>query len=318
MSEYSFRTRFYRSPTDTLNIDSSKWELPLAEEGRFLVLCSNKKEDTIQNSTTIVFKSDGWPSENDALKAANKYVNALMLTLARLRIGADFGNRGPKSAFANAGLDMIGAKTGCRVLNDEHGLMFYESEPLPKFATMSADFLRGVNQNHFEQIFTHAINFSRDITERERLSMKLFNASFFQKSADSRFLVLVMAIEALLEPAPRSPSARAHVEKMISATKETNSLSPEEKNSFIGALKWLFNESINQAGRRLARSHLGERTYANKSAESFFSYCYTLRSKLVHGANPLPSQQDIGSAVAQLEVFVSDILSGELRGIELT
>ena len=37
--------------------------------------------------------------------------------------------------------------------------------------------------------------------------------------------------------------------------------------------------------------------------------------ELVHGANPLPSQQDIRSAAAQLEEFVSDILSGELRGI---
>ena len=95
MSGYSFRTRLYRSPTDTLNIDSYKWEWPLVEDGRSLVLCSHQKENTIQNSPILVLKSDGWPSESDALKAANKYVNALML-IARLRIGADFGNRGPK------------------------------------------------------------------------------------------------------------------------------------------------------------------------------------------------------------------------------
>lgn len=318
MSGYSFRTRFYRSPTDTLNIDSYKWEWPLVEDSRSLVLCSHQKENTIQNSPILVLKSDGWPSESDALKAANKYVNALMLTLARLRIGADFGNRGPKSVVTNAGLDMIAAKTGCRVLNDEHGLMFYESEPQPKFVSMSANMLRGVKKEHFEKAFSYSINLSREISERERMSMELFNASFFQKSADSRFLVLVMAIEALLEPAERSSAARAHVKQLISATKETDTLSQNEKDSFIGALKWLFNESINQAGRRLARNLLGERSYADRSAESFFSYCYTLRSKLVHGVNPLPSQQDIGSTVAQLEVFVSDILSGELMNLKLT
>ena len=233
MSGYSFRTRFYRSPTDTLNIDSYKWEWPLVEDGRSLVLCSHQKENTIQNSPILVLKSDGWPSESDALKAANKYVNALMLTLARLRIGADFGNRGPKSVVTNAGLDMIAAKTGCRVLNDEHGLMFYKSEPQPKFVSMSTNMLRGVKKEHFEKAFSYSINLSREISERERMSMELFNASFFQKSADSRFLVLVMAIEALLEPAERSSVARAHVKQLISVTKETDTLSQNEKDSFI-------------------------------------------------------------------------------------
>lgn len=154
MKGYSFRTRFYRSPTDTLNIDSCKWEWPLAEGGRSLVLCSHQKENTIRNSTTLVFKSDGWPSESDAMDAAEKYVPALMVALIRLRIGSDFGNRGPKSAFTNAGLKMMSAQAECRVLNDEHGLMYYETQPQPRFVSMSGNLLRGVKKEHFEVAFT--------------------------------------------------------------------------------------------------------------------------------------------------------------------
>jgi hypothetical protein len=183
---------------------------------------------------------------------------------------------------------------------------------------MRADVMRGVPKDHFERIFAYAVANLLELSFRDRLSLELFNASFFQKSADSRFLMLVMAIEALLEQSPRSPEATRHVESMIAATKDSESLKPEEKESLIGGMRWLRYESINRAGRRLAKENLGERTYMDKSAPSFFSYCYTLRSRLVHGEHPLPSQQDIASVVAQLEVFVSDLLCGDLREIKFT
>ncbi|HSW00698.1 MAG TPA: hypothetical protein VLI39_11030 [Sedimentisphaerales bacterium] len=127
-----------------------------------------------------------------------------------------------------------------------------------------------------------------------------------------------MAIEALLDRSLRSQSAVEHVETMITATEESESLSAEEKQSLLGSLGWLKHESINQAGRKLASGRLGGRKYMEKQAPAFFSYCYGIRSRLVHGEHPLPTQQEIGSVGAQLEVFVSDLLSGDLRDIELT
>ena len=318
MSRFSFRVRFHRSPVNTINISASKWEWNIGKGSPPLLLCSYKQEEAIKDSKTWVFKSEGWASEEEATQAAKMYVDTLALTLVRLRIGADFGNRAPKSAFTRYGLTMLGDQSGSRVVNDVHGLMIYESEPPPRFATISADVLRGVPQDHFEKIFSHAFVHLRLITDRERLSVELFNASFFQKSADSRFLLLMMAVEALLEPPPRSSAAILHVESMIAATHRSETLSPVEKKSLLGALSWLNYESINQTGRKLAEKCLGEQLYMNKKAPSFFSYCYNLRSRLVHGRHPMSSQQEIGSAVAQLEMFVSDILSGELREVKFT
>jgi hypothetical protein len=318
MPGYSFRVRFLRSPVDTVNIDSPKWEWPIGGELPSLVLCSHQREDTIKDSKTLVFKSDGWPSREAAAEAAAKYVPAFVLTLARLRVGADFGDRAPKSAFTREGLAMLERQSGLHVLNDEHGLMLYESEPQPRFVKFDADLLRGVSQAHFEQVFSRAVEIASQPTPREMLALDLFNASFFQRSADSRFLVLVMAIEALLDPSPRSENAMAHVESMIAATEASELLSADEKRSLMGSLKWLKSESINQAGRRLASDRLRERKYMEKKAPAFFSYCYGIRSRLVHGGHPLPTQQEIGSVVAQLEVFVSELLAGDLRNIELT
>jgi hypothetical protein len=317
MPNYSFRVRFLRSPTDTLNIDVPRWEWRLGESAQPLTLCSPKEGEAIQKSKQLVFKSEGWSSPDDAALAAAKYTDALALSLARVRIGADFGSRAPKSVVTHAGLAMLEAQTGHRCLNDVHGLMVYESEPYPRFASVGADLVRGVPRDRFERVFSYAIDHPRELSDRERLSLDLFNASFFQNSADSRFLVLVMAVEALLTPTPRPAAATAHVEALMRITRESDKLSVQEKDSLLGSLKWLLCESINQTGRRLAEERLRSRMYADKNAPAFFSYCYDLRSRLVHGNPPFPTPQEIGSAVGQLEVFVSDLLAGGLLEVQL-
>jgi hypothetical protein len=261
-------------------------------------------------------KSEGWSSPEEAAVAGAKYTEALVRSLARLRIGADFGSRAPKSVVTLAGLAMLEAQTGQRCLNDVHGLMVYESDPPPRFASSRVDFVRGVPKDRFERVFSYAAEHPRELSDRERLSLDLFNASYFQNSADSRFLMLVIAVEALLVPPPRSLAATAHVDALIRMTRESDKLSTQEQNSLIGSLKWLSHESINQTGRALAEERLGSRKYADKEPAAFFSYCYDLRSRLVHGKPPFPTQQEIRSAVGQLEVFVSDLLAGELLDVQ--
>jgi hypothetical protein len=318
MKTYSFRVRFHRSPVDTVNIDSPRWEWRLGNQLPTLLLCAHKPDTTIKDSEALVFKSEGWPSQEEAESASDRYSNALMLTLARLRIGADFGDRAPKSAFTRAGLAMIEAQNGCRVLNDVHGIMFYESDPAPRFVSFGANLLRGMSQDHFEKVFSQALANPRQLSPRDRLALELFNASFFQKTSDSRFLMLVMATETLIEPGPRSLVAADHVETLIRLTEGSEILSSEEKASLLGSLRWLRSESINQTGRKLAIARLGKRRYMEQSAPAFFSQCYSLRSRLVHGVHPFPTQAEVGNVVAQLEVFVSDLLSGELLEVQLS
>jgi hypothetical protein len=315
MTGFSFRIRIHRSPENTINIDATRWEWNIGEKTPPLILCAQKKEEAIKDSETWVLKSDGWSSKEEACQAASKYIDALALTLVRMQIGADFGNRSPKSCFTHHGIAMLEAGSGRRVLNDVHGIMIYESEPPPLFASMGIKDLLGKPKEQFEKIFSHALKDNRILTERERLSLELFNASFFQKSNESRFILLVMAIEALLERPPRSSDAASHIESMILATDRSKQLSSEEKKSLLGSLKQLCYESINQTGRKLAEKCLRGRSYMSKEAPSFFTYCYRLRSQLTHGALDFPSQEELRSAVTPLAMFVSDILSGELREV---
>jgi hypothetical protein len=65
--------------------------------------------------------------------------------------------------------------------------------------------------------------------------------------------MLMMASETLLVPADRHTEVRAHVSELIEQT-ETSNLPASEKASVIGSLRWLLQESISQAGRKLASS----------------------------------------------------------------
>jgi hypothetical protein len=72
-----------------------------------------------------------------------------------------------------------------------------------------------------------------------------------------------MAIEALIEPVQKSPACVQRVDSFIRQIEES-SLEPAEKNSLIGSLRWLRDESINKAGQRLAREKLGDKKSRGK------------------------------------------------------
>jgi len=80
-------------------------------------------------------------------------------------------------------------------------------------------------------------------------------------------------------------------------------------------LEHLRHEPIRQAGCRLVREKLGTRRYKEMPAEDFFKYCYTLRSRLVHGELPLPARNEVDTAGANLEVMLSYLLSTDLLDV---
>lgn len=135
------------------------------------------------------------------------------MALARVRVGADFGHRAAKGMFTQHGLRWVEEQIGQRVLNNGHGLMVFQSEPRPRFASTNAQMTRGSRPEVFMTALEKAIAQNPSIGERDLLAYTLFNASFFQPTADSRFLLLVMAVEALIAPAlgpllPKTTSAR--------------------------------------------------------------------------------------------------------------
>lgn len=149
------------------------------------------------------------------------------------------------------------------------------------------------------------------VTSRQETAFELYSASFFVDNADARFTLLMMAIETLIDQKQRSEAAMDHVRGLIERTRDS-SLPEAEVQSMIGALEWLFLESIGQAGRRLVQS-LTSKKYNGKPAVSFFTDCYEIRSALVHGGTPRPSRQEVDSRAATLEILVGDLLASSIK-----
>lgn len=311
MTDFSYRIRFRRSPRDTINIDDPEWRT--THLAKPVCLSSSNRDEPIRDAGEWVVVGKGWRTEADALDAGAQCLDALTRTLAALRIGADFGSRAPSGGFFKAGLEMLGGGQDRPVLNDVHGVMGYKSEPRPRLARFGPITpLRGVPPDRFERAFSQAIAEFEPLSDMERVSAELFGASYFQDSADTRFLLLMMAVEALIELRQRPAESLEHVERLISLTKESAKLADSERASLLGTLDWMRNQSIRQAGRELARSRLAGREYSKRSPSTFFTECYDVRSRLVHGSVSLPTPKETGSLTAPLELFVSDLLAGRL------
>lgn len=148
------------------------------------------------------------------------------------------------------------------------------------------------------------------LTARQRVAYDLYAGSFSQTNSDARFVLLVMAVESMLEPKQRTEAAQALVEDFIARVKDSG-LHPDEIASLSNTATWLKQESISKTGRRLAAT-LRPRTYAGEDAVTFFTRCYDLRSRLVHGADPRPSRDEVDLRASRLEHFVSHLVSGSL------
>ena len=241
----------------------------------------------IKDADQWALVGEGYNSETEASEAGVLFRDALLLTLAKLGVGVDCGKRSPKVRDRLRAAILRGANRA-EGFNNVHGLMTYVSDPPPRFIEIKTAPVHAKNIETFEERFLASIALQPTLGDQDRLSLSLFHASFFQPTADSRFLLLVMAIEALIEPKPKSEEAIKYVEGFIEKI-EASSLRQDEKSSLIGSLEFLRNESIGQAGRRLVTVKLGDKLYQDKPAPKFLSYVYTLRSRLVHGAVPGPN-----------------------------
>ncbi len=284
-------------------------------EGKTVVLKA-QRESTFTDSQHLSLVARPFYSESEAQKAAERWIGVLKTAFARVNVGADFGDRAPKSFATTAGLEMLEAQFGQRVLNDTHGVSIYECEPQPLFVRGEARAVVGKGLDRVLAAIDLAIEHGAEMTTSERLSYDLFAASSNEASADARFVMLMMAVETLIDPKPRAQVVRSHVDGLIEAS-EKAAIPQSEIESIVGTLKWMREESIGQAGRKLAAT-LGNRTYMDgaESPVRFFTRCYELRSALVHGRDPRPSREEIGDRAAPLERFVADLLSLKIGGAE--
>ena len=315
-TQFSFRIRCDVPARSGLSTDQAS--VVISPEGAEpeVRLVSTSPDLSLAESAKFIVRADGYYSEEDAWTAAWLYRDALIRAFARFRVAVDFGERAPQGGLTEAGMRMLEEGTGQRVLNDVHGIMVFASEPAPVFSRVGGAGIRTpVEPDRVVRAVADAVETDEKVPDRERLAYDLFSASFFASTADARFLNLMMAVETLIDQEERPEVVRQHVDDLLERTQTASALPEEERESLIGGLRWLRIQSVRQAGRQLAETLQG-RQYKGMQPGDFFVVCYDIRSKLVHGVYPRPSRGEVGSAAANLELFVADLLAGPLRVID--
>jgi hypothetical protein len=227
MPDFTFRIRFQISPNERLMTDATEWFFTIPGSPRQVRIVSRDGQTPIQDATEFVAVSRGWASSEEASRAGEHFEVALATALTHMGIGVDFGRRMPKAWATTSWLAELSQGAGCPVLNDSPGLMVYGTDPTPSFIAVSGTGHAGKGLAYVEQALAVAVAHPLSFTDRERIAFDLLNASFFERSNETRFLTLVMAVEVLLESQSKSETARQHVEKLMTLTRETKECSVE-------------------------------------------------------------------------------------------
>jgi hypothetical protein len=239
--------------------------------------------------------------------------HALIRYAVQSRVAIDLGQNRATGGLSDYAKKEIAQHTGVQVLNDVHGLLVYAGKEHTRFIRGNRMSLTlGRPYEEFAELFTREFVRNFRLTEKQDIAFELFSASQFELSTKSRFLTLVMAVEALLAPIDREDEVCRHVGALIDQT-ENSSLPMAEKQSLTSSLNWLYKESIGKTGRRLAADLLGTEKYANVPAPAFFTMCYSLRSQLVHNGSITDKSVNLDSLVGEVERFVADLLSHSIQ-----
>jgi hypothetical protein len=181
-----------------------------------------------------------------------------------------------------------------RVVQDVHGLMVFTEEPWPKFVLGSLELRVGQPGPRLVKAIEMAEQIGIEVSDREKTAFELYSKSMLVAPlvADARFLMLMMAMETLIDQEPRSEAAIAHVDRMIETT-GASGLSSPEIDSLVSSLTYLRGDSIGAAGRRLVRERLGERAYGDPIKEPAAKFLHRLlRAAEQTHARP-PSSTDV-------------------------
>jgi hypothetical protein len=314
MPEFGFRLRFNLAPAFRINSDAEELELLSLPSGERFRLRSAVRGTPIKNHRRTSLLGGPYSSSDLAHTAAEKAKFALLYWAVERRVGIDFGDGHPRGTFTREGLEFFRQQIGAPIRPDIHGIDVYELLPDLRFVMIDAVAEVGIAPANLIEGFGRSIQQARPLGTKQLLAVEVYSGSFFDESPRSRFITLVTAVGALLDPAPRSQSAKLLIENMEKLTRDSE-IDNETKQSIIGSLQWLKAQSIGQAGRSLASHLLPEKKYDGRSAPSFFANCYNIRSQLVHNGRTERAVNMLLLANA-MEQFVADLLLASINEAE--
>lgn len=312
MPLYDFRLRFNFPEAYRIGSDVEEIELLVLPLGERIRMRSGAIGTPIKDHAQVAVLGGPFASEDQARDAAEKSKRALLYWAIEQRLGIDFGDGKQRSGVTKAGLAMLQKQHGCPVRNDIHGIDVYEHVEKLRFVNVHAEATVSKHPPKLIDTFQRKYLNGRRFTEKEVLASEIYASSFFDVSSRSRFITLVTAVEALLEPLKRSDEVEALVEEFKAKTQQST-IDQATRDSIIGSLELLKRQSIRQAGRSLADRLVPNELFDGQSSADFFTRCYEWRSQLLHTGTIAGESVDMWHLANVMESFVARLLLAALN-----
>ncbi len=307
MPEYDFRIRFHFPGGNHINSETERLLVLQESGGATISLRSGALGTAIKDHSRASLIGGRYPSAADAQAAAERTKRALLIWAVRNRVGIDLGGRQPRTRITPAGLQFFEKEAGGPLRADIHGVDVYEHIDGLKFVAINANASIGKAAAAFVEEVAAAIATPVFLNAKQELAGEILSASYFDVSERSRFVTLITAVEALLDPQP-SPAAAQHMVERLIQIVEDGELDEGQRATILGSLQRLKRESIGQAGRALAERLLAGKVYEGETPAQFFSLCYRLRSSILHSGKVPVEITDFISVCTTAHAFVCDLL----------
>ena len=308
---YCFRIRGDFARSSHLNIAVGRLQLTPSDEPIVVVLRPGDSAENLAKARRLDIRGGPFGSELEAYESSVEWLNRLRCLMITMGVGVDFGERAPKGWASEEWLAQLADEYGAeRVLYDNPGVTVYECEPSPRFAELTVTGVSSPGQEAIDRALAFAGSASPNMTGAVRVAYDLLAASM-SVADEARLLLLMASLETLLERDFRSDAAVEHLAHLTAETLGNERLPDHDRDSIVSALSDLRRESIGRAGRQYV-ARLSPKTYGGKGPAAFFGECYSMRSELIHGAQPRPPREVVDPLAALLEVMVTDLLRTEI------
>jgi hypothetical protein len=222
MPQYDFRLRFHLPGRDHINAETEDLlVLDDARTGVKIRLRSGARGSSIKEHSRAALIGGPYPSAEEAQAAAERAKRALLIWAVRNRLGIDLGGRPPRSAITAAGLQWLAEKAGGPVRADIHGIDVFEHVDGLVFVALNAEAALGKAAAVFIEQVTVSMTTPLLLSAKQELAGEILSVSYFDASDRSRFITLITAVEALLDPKPRSSAAQELVSRLIKTVQES-------------------------------------------------------------------------------------------------
>lgn len=266
----------------------TRWDLRLA------------RDQSPERGRVIILESAAFPDAASAERAARRIEAAVLAVSVRRGFGVALSDRLPPGVITKYGLQAF-LPDGIRGIQDRLGVTVYETPPPTVFISMGHPTVSvSTPGKDVVTSFEASLAGVVEVDESTRTAYELFASSRFENSSRARFLLLVMAVEAMTERLERPPAEVAFVDGMLKHLAESP-IPPEARSALENALTGLKTQSIRAAtAAQIAKDVSAE-------AASAFRKLYGLRSRLVHGGKAVVASE-LSNAGNKLEPIVKAML----------